>query len=367
VYGPKHIFARHWRLILLVIVIAVIFWIFYVLRSILFPFLIGLLLAYILLPLVSWIEERLPQRERWLRFNRVLAIVIIYALFIGIVGVFFLYLFTIIFNTLANLIANASNITSSASDVVQAWLKEFFKNIPTPMQDQVNRILEEATNELSNTLRSIIAQGFAFLPATIGFIIGLVTLPFFLFLILLDWVKIRDDFYSAFSPPLSEYVRNVITIIGDAMRQYFRGQLILSVIVGLADFAGLTLLGIGFSPALGFLGALGEFVPIIGPWLNGIIGTIVTLATAPEKTPWVIILYISIQLIDIVLLVPRIQGNLMHIHPAVVLVVLVVGGHLAGFWGIFLALPITATVVRIYDYLRHVTAIQDAKDRTGSI
>ena len=77
-FWPRHVLLRHWRLVLLVLVVVVIFAIFYVLRSILFPFLFGLLLAYMLLPLVAWLERRLPQWGRRLKFNRVLAIIIIY-------------------------------------------------------------------------------------------------------------------------------------------------------------------------------------------------------------------------------------------------------------------------------------------------
>ncbi len=365
-YGPRHIFERHWRLILFGIVVVIALWIFYVLRSILFPFLLGMLLAYILLPLVSWIERRLPRHERWPRFSRSFAIIVIYLVFIVIAGLFFFYLLTTILTALNNLIANSDQIIASATDVIQGWLKELSKHVPAQLKGEFNQFFSSLQTEVDNALRDIVTAGFAFLPATIGLIFGFITLPFFLYLILLDWTRIRDSFYSSFPPNYSEHIKNVITIIGDVLRQYFRGQLILSFFIGSLDFIGLTIIGVGFPAALGFVGALGEFVPVIGPWLNGIIGAIVTLATAPEKVLWVVGFYVAVQMVENFLLVPRIQGNLMRIHPAVVLVVLVVGGNLAGFWGILLALPFTAAAVRVYRYLRKVAA-QDDQGKTGPV
>lgn len=361
-YGPRHIFRSHWRLILFILVVVLIFWVFYLLRSVLFPFLFGLLLAYMLLPLVAWLEARLPLRDRWPGISRILAIVIIFILIIALLGFFFFYIFTTIFNAASNLIANAGDIINSALQIIQEWTGALLLRIPPALQTQVSQYLQDAVTGIVNAMRGVIIQGLAFIPTSVGLVFGLASLPLFLFYLLNEWESMRDNFYSAFSPQLSEHIRNVIMIVGDVMAQYFRGQLILAVIVGSMDFVGLTILGIGFSPALGFLGALGEFVPVIGPWLNGIIGALVTLSIAPGKVVWVIIFYAAVQLLENILFVPKIQGNFMRIHPAVVLVLLVVGSHLAGFWGIILVLPVAASIVRIYDYIRHVTAIEDARE-----
>lgn len=365
-YGPKHIITRHWRLILFAALIAGVAWAFYALRSILFPFLLGLLLAYILLPLVNWIQVRLPQRDGWLKINRILAIVIIFVLFIVMTGLFFLYIVTIVYNTISSLIANTDSILSAASDIITEWTGVFFRHVPPSMQEQVNRYIADVVTELVNAARNFVTQSITFIPATIGFVAGLITLPFFLFLILLDWETLRDGLYAGLSPRPAEYLRNIITITGDTMRQYFRGQLILSIIIGVLNFIGVTFLGIGFAPALGAISAIGEFIPWVGPVLSGIIAALVALATAPDKVVWVIVWFAVVQFAENNLLVPRIQGDIMHIHPAVVLVVLVVGTQLAGFWGLFFTLPITAIIIRVYDYFRHLSALQDARESVNT-
>ncbi len=116
-------------------------------------------------------------------------------------------------------------------------------------------------------------------------------------------------------------------------------------------FVGLLLLGVPFAPVLAVLAGVTELIPTLGPWIGGGVAVIVTLAVAPEKTLWVAILYLSIQLVENNLLVPRIQSAYLHIHPAIMIVLLVLGAYIAGFWGLLLVAPLTATAVEICKYV----------------
>ena len=80
---------------------------------------------------------------------------------------------------------------------------------------------------------------------------------------------------------------------------------------------------------------------------DSIIGHIKSIAL------WVALLFLIVQLLENALLVPRIQGGYLRIHPAVVIVLLVLGAYIAGFWGLVLAVPLAATIVEIYKYMRH--------------
>jgi predicted PurR-regulated permease PerM len=78
----------------------------------------------------------------------------------------------------------------------------------------------------------------------------------------------------------------------------------------------------------------------------------VTLATAPEKIPWVALGYLLIQLLENSLLVPRIQGTQMEIHPAFVIILVLLGAHFAGLMGFIIILPLTMTIMKIFGYFR---------------
>jgi predicted PurR-regulated permease PerM len=133
----------------------------------------------------------------------------------------------------------------------------------------------------------------------------------------------------------------------------------LGLIVAYLIFVGLLILKIPFSPVLAILAGIGELIPTLGPWFSGAIVTIITLAVAPDKVIWVIVLFLAVQLLENSLLVPRIQGSFLRIHPALMIFMLVLGAYLAGFWGLLLAGPLTATGAEIYRYVRQ--CYQDEK------
>ena len=108
----------------------------------------------------------------------------------------------------------------------------------------------------------------------------------------------------------------------------------------------------GLAPALGLLAGVTEMIPTIGPWIGGIVAGIVTLAISPDKIFWVILLFVAIQLVENHLLVPKVQGTFLHIHPAVMLFLLVLGIYMAGFWGALLIGPLTALLVELFKYVR---------------
>jgi predicted PurR-regulated permease PerM len=107
-----------------------------------------------------------------------------------------------------------------------------------------------------------------------------------------------------------------------------------------------------FSLALSLLAGVMEMVPTLGPWISGAVAVLVALALAPDKAIWVLLLYLGVQALENNLLVPKIQSAYLRIHPAVMIVLLVFGAYFAGFWGILLIGPLTATLVEVFKYIR---------------
>jgi predicted PurR-regulated permease PerM len=134
--------------------------------------------------------------------------------------------------------------------------------------------------------------------------------------------------------------------------RYLRGQAILGLAVGVSVFALLSIMRVGYAIPLAAIAGLGEFVPIAGPWLAGIIGILVVLATAPAKAPWIALGYILIQLLQNNLLSPRVQGRQMGIHPAIVIVLTMLAASFLGVLGFVLVLPLTMTTVEVVRYAR---------------
>ena len=334
--------------------VAIAFGLLYVLRSAVFPFICGLVLAYLLLPIISWPERRLPGQGRWLQMKRVSLIILVYIFILGLVGLLSFYIIVALVDAFLTLINNAPQYISDGLRTLEEWAETFRQWFPVEMQEQIGKLVQDAGVALGNAVRDAFIRGVSFTPATSSLIFGFVCLPIFLFYLLRDSEKLSTGFYSALSPRVAEHTKNIMSIIRGVFGRFVRAQLVLGSIVACLCFVGLLILGIDFSLALGlavFTGAA-DLIPVLGPWIGGVAAVVVALAIAPEKAIWVALVYLLVQGMENIFLRPRIQGAYLRIHPAIVLVLLVLGAYVAGFWGLILVVPLAATIAEIYGYVR---------------
>jgi len=349
----SRIFKEHHQLIILTLIIVIFFAILYALRSALLPFVVGAVLAYLLLPPISWAEKRLPGQGKWVPVKRVSLIVLAFIIIFGLAGTFSYYIFTAVINALVTLVDNAPEFLSWTVFKLQEWLEVFRQGLPPGVVTQMDKFLLDAGAALGNTIRDTFFGWISSMPSAFGPILSFGALPIFLFYVLKDPEKLSSGFYSSLPNWVQEHARNIISTIENILGRYIRAQLLLGFIVAYFTFIGLLALKIDYAPALAVVAGITELIPLVGPWIGGAIAVIVTLAIDPVKALWVAVLFLIIQLLENNLLVPRIQGSYLRIHPAVAIVLLIVGGYIWGFWGLLLVLPLTATLVALYRYFRH--------------
>lgn len=353
------IFRRNWRLILFVLGIVITFWLLYVFRSVLLPFICGLVLAYLLYPVISWLERKLPGQGRWQSTKRISLIILIFIVVLVLIGLLIFSIATGVAGSFELLIQNAPDYFSKGLSTFQEWLRSFWQWFPPETQQQVESIAHDVGTALGNAMRDAFVKGASYVPSTFGLILGFVALPVFLFYVLKDWEKLGSGFYSAFSLQMAVHVRGIVSVLDKVLGRWIRAQLVLSATVAVLCFIGLSILGITLAPALAALQGIMEFIPILGPWIGGAVGVIVILAIAPQKAIWAAIVYLVVQMLENILLVPRIHGGYLRIHPALILVLLPLGAYIAGLWGIILIVPLTAAVVEIYQYVRQNLVAQE--------
>lgn len=338
------------RLIAFVVVLAAFLLIGHALRSVLLPFMVGLLLAYLLRPLVLWGEARLPWPGKLLGARRTILILAIFVVGLGLATLGSLYLFAAVADAFAAILLDAPGYIEAAISRVRELTESIRQQLSPEMQSQMDRILQDVARSAGNMLRATFLNSLRLIPTTVGLVFSLVILPVFLFYLMLDWEKF-DRSLSASRSALLRHTRNILAITGKEFGRYARAQLFLGFVVGLMALVGLLIIGVEAAPPLAAFAALTEMIPIIGPWIGGIFAVIVTLASAPEKAIWVGFLFLIVQLLENSLLVPRVQAGYFGLHPAVIIFLLAVGAYLAGFWGVVLAAPLTATIVQVYNYV----------------
>ena len=358
-HPARSVFKRHWRLASFILGIVIVFLLLYALRSALLPFVFGLVLAYLLLPVISWIEKRLPRQNKWQQPKRVTLILLIFIVLLGLVGFFSFFIFTAVIDAFLGLVQNAPQYISEGLRTLQEWAELLRQQFPPEMRQQVDKFILDVGVAVGNAIRDVFARGISFIPSTFSLILGFASLPIFLFYILKDSERLNKGLYSALSPWVAEHTKNIVSIIERVLGRYIRAQLMLGVIVAYLCFIGLLILRIEFAAALAAFAGATELIPLLGPWIGGGAAVIVTLAIAPGKAIWVALLFLLVQLLENNLLVPRIQGGYLRIHPALLVVLLVLGAYIAGFWGIILAAPLTATIVEIYKYVRSSIKVEE--------
>jgi predicted PurR-regulated permease PerM len=217
--------------------------------------------------------------------------------------------------------------------------------------ERIDLQAEQIGSQLGSVAQGLLNRTFGITRNMFTVILGYVVVPFWLFYVLKDRHQLGPAIKNWFPPALRTDVDNCIEITRRAIGSYVRAQLTLGLFIGVVTTLGLWALGIPFNIILGLIAGVTELIPVIGPILGAVPAIIVTIALEPEKTVWVVLFYLAVQQIENAVLVPRIQGNAVNVHPAVIIVLLVVAQQLWGFFGMVIIVPLAAATRDLYKYI----------------
>lgn len=360
--GASHIVRRHSGVIVLTMVLVLAFLLLWWLRNIALPFFIGLVLAYLLLPITSWIERKLPKPGKWSVAKRIAVIILIFILILSIIGSIGFYVVTAAINAFTDIVEDAPEYFTAALENLQKWLSNLRSWLPDTAENGL-AIDQNLGNFLGEAVQNLFTGIINWIPSSFTYISGFATLPIFLFYILKDHELLSKSFLNWLPGKAGNHLRNTSRIITNVLGGYLRAQLVTGLFVGTLAFIGLVIIiDLPIAVGLGVVAGITELVPVLGPWIGGVIAGLVILAIDPGKVIWVVVIFFAVQLIENSLLVPRIQGQFMHIHPAVAVVLIIVGAAVAGFWGLVLAVPLASTVVQLYRYVLKVSAEENEQN-----
>jgi predicted PurR-regulated permease PerM len=241
-------------------------------------------------------------------------------------------------------------------------LEVYRANVPEDLRQPINTALTNALRTIQTNLSDYAQSAGGFVVGqvvqvinTVINIIGLLIIPIWLFYVLNDQAKGTLAINHMIHPHARADFWQIWGIINAVLSNYLRGQLILGVAVGAA--VGLGLLGLGvlgfkipYILLLSIIAGLTELIPIIGPIVGSIPGVVIAFSVSPTAGFAALALYILVQQLENNILVPRIVGESIGIHPAVLSVVLLAMGQVFGILGIILAAPIAAITRDLFVY-----------------
>jgi len=171
-------------------------------------------------------------------------------------------------------------------------------------------------------------------------------------LVLTFYFSVRKDglklFLRAVTPASHQkYVENIFVRIQDKLGLWLRGQLLLSGIIFVVTWIGLSVLGVKYALVLALIAGITEVIPFLGPLIGAIPAVILAFLQSPTKALLVVILYLVIQQLEASIIVPKVMQRAVGLNPIVVIVVLLLGAKLAGVLGAILSIPVAVAVMTI--------------------
>lgn len=343
-------FDRIARMLVLSVLILLIYVAVQAIWSVILPFLLAGIFAYVMMPLVRFFQYTLRLRSRGLS-------VILTLLLLG--AVVYLAVIFIIPSINAEIEKTLQVISgySSGQDILTMILPRNIRNYLNggirwgnfPQQLSLEKVLEnvklllDQVGGIINSTLSIFSWGLVFL-------IGLV---YFVF-ILLDFENLGRGFISLFPKTLRPTIRTISMDLDRYMNNYFRGQALVAMSVGILLTIGFNIIGLPLATAMGiFIGIL-NFIPYmqaLGIIPLGLASLLMAAQTGENAFVCMLLGYgvlMIVQIIQDMIIVPRIMGQTMGMRPSLILLVLSIWGYLLGFFGMLIALPITMFIYSLY-------------------
>jgi predicted PurR-regulated permease PerM len=319
------------------------------------PFVVGLLVVYLLDPPVRWLARRGVRRS--------LAILIVYVLAVLVFVEFLNLTLTPLINEIVRLLQDLPGLAQQLQAQADR-LAEVYDRLAIP----------DAVRQWIDSMIASISQGgpgggpvfdptdllpvLTGLTSIVGGLFAYIILPVWVFYVLKDRVALTKQFDRSLPADWRFDVWAVMRIIRRDFGQWIRGQLVLGVTVGVFTFAGLLILSAFVHPVFGryaillsVTAGILELLPIIGPIISAVPAVLLAATAGLEPVIAALILYTLVQQVENNVFVPKIQGDAIELHPALVMFAIVIGGSLAGLLGAILALPVAAAMRDVTRYL----------------
>lgn len=340
--APRRGLDLRWQwLILLVAVGFVLYW----LRPVLMPFAIAALFAYLLDPVVDRLEKRL---------GRTLSVSLVFLVAAVLVVGVVLVLVPFIERQIGNFLTQLPVWFAWFQAHAVPWLQQHFGVSPEVLDTQrLFDALQKNWKEAGGVAATLVAKVSKSGLALIGWTLNLVMIPVVAFYLLRDWdvlvARVHALIPRSIEPVLARLARESDEVLG----AFLRGQL--SVMLALGTFYGgaLWAVGLGVGPLIGMIAGLISFVPYLGAITGVLMGVIAALVQYQDWAHVLLVLGVFAigQTLEGYVLVPRLVGEKIGLHPVAVIFAVLAGGELFGFLGVLLALPVASVVMVVLRYL----------------
>jgi predicted PurR-regulated permease PerM len=331
-----------WSLIgVLILTWGICRYLLYPIRVIFPPLLVALVLVYLMNPAVEELERRY-------RIRRVLGSILTYVVFLSVIGLALAWLIPVIGHQASQFVDGVPGLVSRAQDGLNSAAQRLGLHLQA--NDLTNAF--ERGGPASAFFGRITSLTSGVVRAAVVVVLG----PLIAFYLLVDLPKIRRGAEAAIPIRRRDEIVTVSHRVAETLGSFFRGQLVVAILVGFAAALGFWVIGLPYFAVLGAMTGLLALVPLIGTVLAAVPALLVGFAAPnatgfglPIRGGWPLALaaaavLVLVQQLDQRLLSRRLHGPAKRLHPITVLLSLLIGGTLLGIWGMLLAVPAVAVL-----------------------
>lgn len=325
---------QFWAFIFLAI--CAFFLIFY---STLMPFLIGLIIAYILNPAVDYLEDK--------GIGRILSTNIVIIGFMMAIIVFFLLFIPIISDQIAIFVNNLPAYQHKAIGYINQFLGISWQSDLLNTHIDYEKYLHDYAQGALGVTGNVITQIFTNIIALFKNLTFLIIIPIVAFYFLMDWHILTAKIDSWLPRQYALTIRDLMNEMDELQSGFIRGQVLVCVIQAAFYILALNVINIDYATTLGFLTGVMTFIPYIGAGLGFILVAMVSFVQyLPDYMPfiWVCVVFAIGQTLEGYVWIPKIVGGSVSLHPLWVMFSLLAFGSIWGLSGMLIAVPVTAAI-----------------------
>ena len=333
---------------------------------------IAIIFAYIINPIVNYLERKGVKRQ--------FGVIIVYISAILIFGI-------LIVSVIPKTINEVSNLLTSLPGMVDTLIREFnnflssvfakfnielpknfiniYKetnpkvngNVETPqivsnildsIKGTINDLIVKVQGSLMGSLSNVISKLYGFLTSAFR----LVLIIIFSFYFSVDkerfMLRVKKAIPNKHREDISYLTRN----IDIALQQFIRGRMLMAIFVGLLTMVYLLVLRVDFAIIIGLITCVADIIPFIGPFLGCAPAVLFAFMDSPMKALWVLILFVIVQWVENNILAPKLIGDSTGLNPLVILISIIIGGGIFGVWGMVISVPLTSIIFILVDFIK---------------
>lgn len=347
-------------LIISLVILGIIGWFLYAVSDILLPFILAMVLAYILSPVVRYLQLT--------GMKRVYAVSLLFAAIVAIAAGTVYLLAPKLVSEARHLKENAPQYSASIKAAVSELQRSVEEKYPVVRE---RRYFDTALAKAQAFLQGEMTKVPSYLVSLFSVFSLLVLIPVLTFFILLGGKDVAESIFSVIPSRYIETSLSIFWEIDEVLGKFIRGQLIESTCVGVLSTAGLLVLGVDYALLIGMTAGFANMVPYLGPMAGAVPAVLIALIKFQQAAivMKIIVMFMIVQFIDNQIIQPIIMSQGVELNPAVIIFAVMAGAQVYGFIGMLLAVPVAAIInTTIGVIVRHHTgrAVPDTVEGTAA-